>query len=151
MNLAGEHELRASRDTVWQAVNSIDVLQNSIPGCVQFEQVASQGYQAIIKANLGPVSARFKTAIDIEDMVAPESYRLIVHGSGGAQGFGEAIADVVLRENGAMTVLEYRVDFRVRGKLAQVGSRLLLNALTKLANDFFCHLAANVEQGGEPA
>ena len=58
---------------------------------------------------------------------------------------GDGVADVRLIDVDDQTLLKYIVDFRVRGRLAQVGSRLLLNALKKLATDFFTAFAADVE------
>ena len=145
MNFQGEHRLDAPRELVWQAVNNVETLQRSIPGCAEFTQTGDSEYLAIVQAKLGPVSARFKTSIKVADMLEPESYRLIIHGAGGAQGMGDGVADVRLIDVDDQTLLKYIVDFRVRGRLAQVGSRLLLNALKKLATDFFTAFAADVE------
>ncbi|MFT5352031.1 MAG: carbon monoxide dehydrogenase subunit G [Planctomycetota bacterium] len=148
MNFTGEYQLSASRDDVWQALNNIEVLQDAIPGCQEFTEIAENQYQAIIHTKLGPVTAKFKTKVSVENLVPPQSYTLVIDSSGGAQGMGQGIANVNLVESGEQTNLEYSVEFKVRGKLAQVGSRLISNAIKKLSAQFFDKFAANFDQSG---
>lgn len=143
MNFTGEYTLPAARQDVWQALNSIQVLEDAIPGCQEFIATGANQYQAIIHSKLGPVTAKFKTKVTVENLDPPHSYTLVIDSSGGAQGMAQGIANVQLLDIGEQTRLEYMVEFKVRGKLAQIGSRLISNAIKKLSNEFFDRFAAN--------
>lgn len=143
MEFNGDYQIDAARVEVWEALNSITVLQQCIPGCQEFTETGKNQYRADIRSKVGPVSATFKTQITVEDLLPPQSYTLIVESSGGAKGMGQGIAHVKLQEQGETTILEYVVEFKVKGKLAQVGSRLISNAIKKLSAEFFDKFASH--------
>ncbi len=62
-------------------------------------------------------------------------------------GFGRGAATVTLTENDDGTLLTYSADFKVGGKLAQVGSRLVLGATKKTADDFFGTFSRELDPG----
>lgn len=137
MNFSGEYQLAAPRHKVWAALNDVEVLQESIPGCQELIPSSENEFRAKVYVRLGPVSSNFNLTIKLENVKPPESYTLLVETSSSQLGSGQGETQVSLIEQGEETVLQYTVNFKVRGKLAQVGSRLLLNAIEKLSNDFF--------------
>ncbi len=147
MDIAGEYCIKASRERVWQALNDPDILQQSIPGCELLEPLDDTSYQARIQARIGPVQARFKVRVSLEHLDPPSRYTLGGEGQGGVAGFARGSADVELDERGDETLLRYTAEFRVGGKLAQVGSRLVLGATRKTADQFFANFAAILDPG----
>lgn len=141
MDILGEYRINASRQAVWEALNDPEVLRQCIPGCEQLTRDGDGPLNATINAKVGPVSARFKTVLTLENIDAPNSYTLVGEGKGGAAGFGKGSADVTLAETGPVTVLSYNARFSVGGKLAQVGSRLVQGAARKTADQFFLNFA----------
>ena len=148
MDILGEYRINATRQAVWEALNDPEVLRQCIPGCEQLNRDGDGPLNATINAKVGPVSARFKTVLTLENINAPQSYTLVGEGKGGAAGFGKGSADVSLVESGPVTVLSYNAKFTVGGKLAQVGSRLVQGAARKTADQFFLKFAEQL--GGEP-
>jgi carbon monoxide dehydrogenase subunit G len=148
LDILGEYRINASRQEVWEALNDPEVLRKCIPGCEQLNRDGDGPLNATINAKVGPVSARFKTVLTLQNINAPESYTLVGEGKGGAAGFGKGSADVTLAESGTLTLLSYNARFNVGGKLAQVGSRLVQGAARKTADQFFLNFAQ--ELGGEP-
>jgi carbon monoxide dehydrogenase subunit G len=142
MILDGQFQIAASRQKVWDKLNDTEVLKACIPGCETLEESADHGFQAIIRAKVGPISAKFKSEINLRDIIEPESYTLGVTSKGGAAGMGEGVAQVQLLDNDGGTQLNYSVELKVRGKLAQIGSRLINNTVKKLSNEFFDKFAA---------
>ena len=136
MEVTGEYQIDAPREAVWDALNDPAVLRKCIPGCKSLEQVGENAFEAKVTAAVGPVKASFNTSLTLEDLNPPESYRLVGK-SRAAAGFGSGSASVTLAESGGGTLLSYVADFKVGGKLAQVGSRLVLGATRKTADDFF--------------
>jgi len=146
LEVTGEYQIDASRETVWSALNDPDMLQKCIPGCESLEQVGENAFEAKVTAAIGPVKAKFNTSLTLEDLNPPESYRLVGK-SKAAAGFGSGSATVTLAEAGGGTRLSYMADFKVGGKLAQVGSRLVLGATKKTADDFFSAFSREIDPG----
>jgi carbon monoxide dehydrogenase subunit G len=137
MEVRGEYLIGSSREQVWAALVDPEVLKVCIPGCESIEQISDTEFAARVTAAIGPVRAKFNTSLKLENVQAPESYTLVGSSKGGAAGFGKGSADVSLAETDEGTLLSYVADFKVGGKLAQVGSRLVLGATKKTADDFF--------------
>ena len=141
MEITGEFRIQAPRDQVWQALNDPQVLKQTIPGCEALEQVGENEFTAQVKSKIGPVRAKFNSKISLINLQPPESYSLVGEGQGGVAGFASGQADVSLAEDGDETVLSYKAEFKIGGKIAQVGSRLVAGATRKTADQFFNNFA----------
>lgn len=137
MEVKGEYLIESSREKVWAALVDPQILKACIPGCESLDQISDTEFAAKVTAAVGPVRAKFDTSIKLENVQAPESYTLVGNSKGGAAGFGRGSANVSLSEVDGGTLLRYVADFKVGGKLAQVGSRLVLGVTKKTADDFF--------------
>lgn len=144
MEIKGEYQIAAERDVVWQALNDPEMLKACIPGCEEFEKAGDNEFRAKIRATIGPVRANFDTTLLLEDLRPPESYRLVGE-SKAAAGFGRGSATVRLAETEGGTLLRYDADFNVGGKLAQVGSRLVVGATRKTADEFFGAFSTSID------
>ncbi|WP_435103873.1 CoxG family protein [Arhodomonas sp. AD133] len=152
MEMEQRRELPFDRTTVWASLNDPVVLRTCVPGCQGMEPLDEGSYEALVSTRIGPVKARFRGHIFIENARPPEAYRLRFEGQGGAAGFAKGAADVALAETDTGTELGYRVDATVGGKLAQVGSRIVLGAARKLADEFFDNFEAHLRgESIEPA
>ena len=141
MKLTGENTIQASREKVWEALNSPEVLKVTIPGAQEVEKSNEDEFKAVVEVKIGPVKAKFTGKINLTDLDPPKGYKLIGQGQGGAAGFAKGSASVNLTEDGAnITKLKYEVDAQVGGKLAQVGQRLIQSASKTLADQFFNNL-----------
>lgn len=137
MEMSGEERIAASRDRVWAALNNPDILRRCIPGCETLEASSPTEFAATIKIKIGPVSASFKGNVTLSNLNPPESYTISGEGSGGIAGFAKGGADVVLTEENGETVLTYKTQAKIGGKLAMLGSRLIDSSSKKLAGQFF--------------
>jgi len=141
MTMNGEIQLAASREAVWTKLNDAAVLKVCIPGCEELERIDDQGFRAVAKMKVGPVSARFKGRVTLTDLDPPSSYDIVGEGEGGVAGFAKGSARVNLLERDDGTLLTYQVDAQIGGKLAQLGQRLVNGAAKKLADEFFANFA----------
>ncbi|MCO6187364.1 carbon monoxide dehydrogenase subunit G [Rhizobium sp. L1K21] len=137
MDMSGEERIAADRQTVWEALNNPEILKACIPGCQELEMQSPTEMSATVKVKIGPVSATFKGEVVLENLNPPESYTISGEGKGGIAGFAKGGADVSLAEDGNETILSYKVDAQIGGKLAQLGSRLIDSSAKKLAGQFF--------------
>jgi len=147
VEIQGEYLIASPRVSVWEALNDVDVLRECIPGCESLERVSDDELHAVVLAAIGPVKARFNTRITLENMNPPQSYTMVGESKGGAAGFGRGSANVSLAEQDGGTQLRYSADFKVGGKLAQVGSRLVVGATRKIADDFFGSFSRRLDAG----
>ena len=145
MDMSGEHEIAAPRETVWAALNDPEVLKACIPGCQEIEKTGDTEFSARVKAKVGPVNATFDGNVSLSNINPPESYTISGEGSGGAAGFAKGGADVSLADQGETTKLSYKVHAQVGGKLAQLGQRLIQSTANKYAKQFFDNFKQQVE------
>ncbi|WP_420348476.1 SRPBCC family protein [Pelagibius sp.] len=147
--MTGQYRIEAPRQAVWEALNDVEVLRACIPGVEEIEKTSDTEFTAKVKAKVGPVSARFAGAVTLSDLDPPNGYTISGEGKGGAAGFAKGGAKVRLEEDGGGTLLNYDVEAKVGGKLAQIGSRLIDGTAKKMADDFFSRFAETV--GAAPA
>lgn len=147
MEIKGEYRIASDRQAVWEALNDPGMLKKCIPGCESLEKQGDDSYRGKVAAAIGPVRARFDTTIRLENLDPPASYTITGESKAGAAGFGRGSADVRLEEQDGGTLLSYSADFKVGGKLAQVGSRLVAGATRKTADEFFGCLSRELDSG----
>jgi carbon monoxide dehydrogenase subunit G len=145
MDMTGEQRIEQSREAVWEALNDSEVLRLSIPGCQSVERVSDAEYRITVHAIVGPIRALFKGKMLLADRVPPSAYRIEFDGQGGSAGFAKGGAAVELIDDGAATVLRYRAQAAVGGKLAQVGSRMIETTARKMADEFFTNFKAALQ------
>ena len=149
MKMNGEFRVPTDRETVWQALNDPEVLKACLPGCQEIEKTSDTDMTATLVIKVGPVKATFKGGVALSDLDPPNGYTLSGQGQGGAAGFASGEAKVKLIEEGGETVVQYEVDAKVGGKLAQIGSRLIDSTAKKLSKQFFDSLAEKLGGEGE--
>ena len=154
MEIKESHELPLPVSEVWAALNNPEVLERAIPGCQELTQNSPTELAAVVKLKIGPVSATFKGDVELSELNPPYSYVISGSGTGGVAGGASGSAKVSLEEidGGNATRLSYEVDAAVTGKIAQLGSRLIMGTAKKLAGTFFTNFIAELapeEDDGE--
>ena len=124
MDVSGEYIFDAPQALVWQALLDPDVLASVMPGGEGFEEIGENEYQGNLKIKVGPVQGKFTGKIKLEDIVAPESYRMQVDGKG-APGFVKAVGGLKLTDQGSQTHMAYEGSAQMGGRIASVGQRLM--------------------------
>jgi len=138
VNVVGECIIGAPREVVWAAINRVDLLRLSIPGCLELNEDDDGRMSAIVKLKIGVLTAKFKGFVHLEDVSAPHSYTIVGQGDGGVAGFVRGSSRVTLEQvSPSVTKLSFVADALVGGKLASVGGRLLDATARKLTNQFF--------------
>ena len=144
MNMTGEVQLPASRETVWAMLNELAVLKSCIPGCESLDKDSDNEFRAVATIKIGPVKARWKGKVRFSNLDPPNSYCISGEGDGGVAGFAKGGAKVSLANKDGGTLLSYNVEAQIGGKLAQLGQRLINSVAKKTADDFFGNFAAAV-------
>ena len=141
MELKDEITINAPKDQVYAALNDPEILQQCIPGCEELIKHSDTELEAKVLLKIGPVKARFAGNVVLDTTGAPDAFSLTGQGTGGAAGHAKGGADVTLTADGDSTILRYEAKAEIGGKLAQLGSRLIVSTSKKLASKFFTKFA----------
>ena len=145
MELNGEILIPAKLDYVYKCLNDLNVLKTCIPGCEEITEEEDGKLSAKILLKIGPIKARFKGKVVLDLSKGPTKYSLSGEGDGGIAGFAKGGAEVELIEDDEGTVLKYVAMSEVKGKIAQLGSRLILSTAKKLSKTFFENFKEHVK------
>lgn len=140
MEITGDRLLDLPPEKVWEGLLDTRVLQAAIPGCEAMTEAGPGTYDAVVLASVGPVRARFKGRIRQRELVRPSRYELEFEGDSGMAGRASGTAVVTLEprgEDGGQTLLSYRAESQIGGRLAQIGSRLIDATVARMSNQFF--------------
>ena len=138
MELSDEITINAPKEQVYAALNDPEILKQCIPGCEELIKHSDTELEAKVVLKVGPVKAKFSGDVQLDTAGAPDAFSLTGKGNGGAAGHAKGGADVTLTADGPnTTILRYDAKADLGGKLAQLGSRLIVSTSKKLAKNFF--------------
>jgi 2-furoyl-CoA dehydrogenase large subunit len=145
----GSTTVNAPRDQIWEMLLDPATLAAIIPGAHSIEKTSDTAFRAEVTLGIGPVKGTYRAAIDLSDLEPPEAVTL-TGSANGALGFGAGTGRVTLREETpGRTILSYRYEVAIGGKVASIGGRLLDGAARVIIGQFFSALAARA--GGQRA
>ena len=140
MKLVGTYKLNVKKEIVWNALNDSEILKQCIPGCDSFDKENDKSFNASATNQIGPMNATFSGIVKLSNIKKNESYTLSGEGQSSV-GFANGSADVKLLEDNGVTTLDYAVNIKVGGKIAQLGSRLIDGVAKKMSDYFFGRFA----------
>ena len=138
----GQAVVAAPAERIWEMLLDPDALLTIVPGAHGIEKVSETHFRAEVTLGIGPVKGRYRSEITLSDLDASKA--LTLKGSvEGALGFGRGTGWVTLREEAPdRTVISYRYEAAIGGKVASIGGRLLDGATRVIIAQFFSALAA---------
>src|SRR5262245_11303998 len=139
MKIEGTHQIDAPRERVFEALIDPIVLQRIIPGCERFEKTGENTFATTMRTGGGSIKGVFNGNVRLEDLRAPEHFRMVVDGKG-APGFLKGSGDLNLESNGNTTNVSYTGDVQVGGTIASVGQRMIQGTVKLMATQFFTAL-----------
>lgn len=140
MKISGYHTLAAPKEKLYAMMQDPVVLARAIPGCESLEKIGNDEYRMKMKMALASFSGAFDGKVRITDQTPPESFRLIVEGSG-KLGFMKGDGLLKLAVSGGGTEVAYEGDAQIGGTMAAVGQRLIDGTAKMLIKRFFEKLA----------
>ena len=141
MKIEGTQKIAAPRERIFAALVDPAILQKCIPGCEQMEKTGDNQYKAKLTAGVGPVKGVFTATVSLQDIIAPEHYKLVVEGKG-QPGFVKGTGELNLKDAGGASEIQYTGDVNVGGLIASVGQRMIQATANMLAARFFKSLEA---------
>jgi carbon monoxide dehydrogenase subunit G len=137
LKISGSFAVPAPRERAYQLLQDPDVLAKCMPGTDQLHKIAEDEYEMKMKVIIASIGGSFGGKVRLADQNPPESFKLIVEGSGKI-GFlkGEGLLNL-LSQGDATTEVKYDGDVQVGGTIASVGQRLIDTTAKLIIKKFF--------------
>lgn len=147
MELTGEQQFAAPRETVWDTVFQPEVLEACIPGAQEIEQVSDTVFEGTVQRGLASITVTMDVRVEIVTDDRPDSIVAELEGSDNRVNSavdGDLTVDI--EEDGDGSVLAYVADLHFSGKLASLGARLIKRQMNKDLQRFFSNLEEYIEE-----
>lgn len=149
IHIQGEHSVKLSRQTLWEALNDPKVLQRCIKGCNRVRRLSDDEFCADFKVRIGPIRKKFQAALKVVHVDPPAQYRLESNIDAGIAGEVIGVAHVNLAVlNEENTNLQYEADVDVVGWLGDLGIKVLGGAAERYMEKFFDRMISVIEDRG---
>jgi carbon monoxide dehydrogenase subunit G len=142
VKISGTYTLPLPQERAYEVMQDPEVLARAIPGCESLEKVGPDEYRMKMKMALASLSGAFEGKVRITEQTPPNSFRLVVEGTGR---IGFVKGDGLLKlspADGGGTEIAYEGDAQVGGTIAAVGQRLIDGTAKTMIKKFFDKLAA---------
>jgi len=146
MKITGSYTLPpVDQQRAYTVLQDPHVLAKCIPGCESLDKVADAEYVMKMKMALAAISGQFSGKVKITDPVAPNSFKMVVEGSGKI-GFlkGEGLLHLKPADGGAVEVA-YDGEVQIGGTMAAVGQRLIDTTSKMMLKRFFDKLSEELK------
>lgn len=149
MQLEGEFTVAAPRHRVWDAVHDPALLARCVPGCEEAAQIGDNSYRAVVRAKVGPISARFTLVVDIVEEDAPDRLRIRAQGEEGSRAsMLTAESELALSDAGdGLTRVAWASDVNLSGRLGKYGLGLMKKKAESLSAEFVTAFSRRIESG----
>ena len=141
MKLTGVYTVPGPPERAYALLQDPAVLARCMPGCESLDRIAENEYAMRMKMVMASISGQFDGRVRIADLNPPQSFRLVVEGSGKI-GFVKGDGLLTLGPDGPGTSVRYEGDVNVGGTIANVGQRLVETTARMLIKRFFDKFAS---------
>jgi uncharacterized protein len=141
MNITGTYTFDAAPARVWDLLMDTGAIAGCLPGCKELRPLGDDRYHAELNVAVATVSGNYAATVTIADKQPPESYRLVVEGTG-RMGFVKGEARISLAAQESATIVSVNATAEVGGAVARVGQRLIEGVARMMMDRFFACLAA---------
>jgi carbon monoxide dehydrogenase subunit G len=140
MDLTAIYDFDAPAQKVWDLLMNTDAVGGCLPGSQGLHAVGEDRYEVELGVAVAAISGNFKGTVAIQDKIPPQSYTLLVEGSG-RPGFVKGQARVLLEPDGERTRVHVSAHADAGGMIARVGQRLLEGVARTTMDRFFACFA----------
>ena len=136
MKIGGSYTVPTLRLRAYALLQDPDILAKCMPGCDHLAKIGEDEYEMKMKMAISSVQGLFGGKVRLADQSPPDSFRLLVEGSGKV-GFMKGEGLLTLAEAEAATEVKYEGEVQVGGMIAGVGQRLLDVTAKLIIKKFF--------------
>ena len=126
MKFAGEFQVPAPREAVYERLNDAQFFASCIEGVGDLVEVDKAHYTATLETRIAYIKFRFAVSVEFVEKVAPEKIVAKAEGTPlGIVGRLTSTASASLAEAGGATTVSYEIDVALAGKLGSIGQPVL--------------------------
>ena len=137
---AGEVLIGVAPAALWPILLDAERLARVIPGCKSLVAKDGHCYEGDVSVGIGPVRGRFRASVVLSDLDPPRGLSFLGT-SRGPLGSSTGSGALVLEPDGSGTLVRYTYRYRVSGKIAAIGARMLEGAVRAIVARLFRRLA----------
>ncbi len=154
MKIENDFVVDAPVQQAWDAMLDLERIAPCLPGASILE-AADEEYQGTMAVKLGPISARYKGTVRIEE-ADQENHRAVLRANGKetkGQGSASATITSTLYEQNGGTRVHVETDMQVSGRVAQFGRGIMQDVAKEMIDRFSGCVEQEIQSGGtaEPA
>jgi carbon monoxide dehydrogenase subunit G len=124
VNVQGERQFDASRDTVWEVLNDPTRMAKSMPGVESFDVKDDKHWSANVKIPLGLGALRMSVAMEKTEEREPEFAKMTIKGNG-VGAVMNMLTSFHLSEVDSGTTMKWEADVHILGPVGSMGQRVL--------------------------
>ena len=145
MQFQGSVPIKADRQAVWDLLMDPQKVGSCGPGVERVEVVDPRRFRIHAKVGIGLIRATF--AVDVERTEETEPDFAVLKGTGKAPGSAvDGNAEMSLSDGpDGWTLMEWKADVHIHGKLASVGARLIEGTARKMIDQTFDCIRVKLE------
>ncbi len=136
MKISGAYTVPVAQERAYQLLQDPAILAQCMPGADHLDKVGDNEYEMKMKMSIASIGGLFAGKVRLMDQSPPESFRLVVDGSGKI-GFVKGDGALTLIPQGDSTEVKYEGEVQVGGTIASVGQRLLDTTSKLIIKKFF--------------
>jgi hypothetical protein len=136
LKIGGSYTVPFDLQMAYSKLQDPEILAHCMPGCDHLDKIGEDEYEMKMKVMISSVQGLFGGKVRLADQNPPDSFRLLVEGSGKV-GFlkGEGVLTLLPAESS--TEVKYDGEVQVGGMIAGVGQRLLDVTAKLIIKKFF--------------
>jgi carbon monoxide dehydrogenase subunit G len=142
--VSGTKELTASRETVWEVVNSPREMAGLMPGVESFEIVDERHWTAKVKVPLGLGGLKMTINFEKLEERPPEFASMRAKGQG-VGALMDMTTSFTLNEAGTGTSMDWEADVKIAGPVGAMGQRVLQPIINQQVSDVLTALEKRVD------
>jgi carbon monoxide dehydrogenase subunit G len=136
LKISGAYTVPVAQERAYQLLQDPAILAQCMPGADHLDKVGDNEYEMKMKMSIASIGGLFAGKVRLMDQSPPESFRLVVDGSGKI-GFVKGDGALTLIPQGDSTEVKYEGEVQVGGTIASVGQRLLDTTSKLIIKKFF--------------
>ena len=136
MKIGGSYTVPLDPQLAYTKLQDPEILARCMPGCDRLDKIGEDEYEMKMKVVISSVQGLFGGKVRLADQNPPDSFRLLVEGSGKV-GFLKGEGVLTLLPSEASTEVKYDGEVQVGGMIAGVGQRLLDVTAKLIIKKFF--------------
>ena len=127
MVIDGEFRVNASLEQTWNFLTNIQMVASCVPSFERVQILDEGSFAITVGQKVGPFSATFETQTHFTEVIPPN--RLVAFGKGKDMRMGSSFELInemdLIRVSEKETLVRYKADVKINGRLASVGQSLI--------------------------